>query len=196
MCDATAITMAVISIASAAATYQGQQQQAKGQQRYQQAQFEAREQQRKNNRKLATRAMLNKTGAMNERLAQSRSADSDKLQRTQRQKIKAQSKVYTSANENNAIGGSLTALLGDFDRQEGVFRAGINKNQFFQERNLEYQKESEMDVALGRISSIQPFIPAPVAQPNFAAAALNVASDGVGIYDGYRQRTDPDYFAG
>ena len=193
MCDATAITMAVISVASAAATYQGQQTQAKAQGRYQQAQFAAREQQRKDNRKLSTRSMLTKTAAMNEQLAQSRSADADKKQQVQRQKLKAKSKVWTSANENNAIGNSLGMLLGDFDRQEGIFLAGINKNQFFKERNLEYQKDAEYDIALGRMASMQPFIPAPVAQPSFMSAALNVASDGVGIYDGYKTRTDPTW---
>tara|TARA_B100000686_G_scaffold343183_1_gene423567 strand:+ start:700 stop:1290 length:591 start_codon:yes stop_codon:yes gene_type:complete len=193
MCDATAITMAIISVGSAAVTYQGQQEQAAAQAKYQKAQFDAREQQRKDNRKLAVRSMINKTSALNEQLAQKRSIDADEKQRVQRQKLKAKSKVYTSAMENNAIGGSLNALLGDFDRQEGIFLAGVNKNQFFRERNLEYQKESEFDVAMGRMQAIQPFIPAPVAQPSFMGMALNVANEGVGIYDGYKRRTDPNW---
>ena len=69
-------------------------------------------------------------------------------------------------------------------------------NQFFRERNIDVQKESEREIAMGRIASIQPYIPSPVAQPNFMAAALNVAQDGVGIYDGYNKRTNPDYFGG
>jgi hypothetical protein len=196
MCDATAITMAVISIASAAATMEGQAQNAKAQGRYQKATFDAKEQQRKDNRKLATRNAILKQDALNEQLAQKRSALSEKKQSTQRKKLQAKSKEYTSGYENNAIGGSLTALLGDFDRQEGVFMRGLDMNMFFNERNIDVQKESEREIAMGRMASIQPYIPAPVAQPNFMAAALNVASDGVGIYDGYNKRTNPDYFGG
>jgi len=77
---------------------------------------------------------------------------------------------------------SIEALKSDFTRKEARFADSVRQNQEGFEVNATSRKEAVEAKRQGRIASVRPYIPKPVAGPDYAGAFVKVAGAG---YDAY-----------
>ena len=117
MCSIAAAT-AIISVASTAVSFAGQRQQARQQARYQ-AQAAAAERQR----------FLQEQTSLRMRQAQEQEAVGRELEQVSRKSQAALARARVAAGEAGVAGASVQALMDDYMRQEGAYRASILRQQ-------------------------------------------------------------------
>jgi len=161
MCDPVSISMAVIGGLQAGAQVAGQRQQAKAQQKYQ-AQAAAAERQR----------FQQEQTSMRMRQAQEQEAVGRELEQVSKKSQAALARARVSAGEAGVAGASVQALMDDYMRQEGGYRAAL----------LRQQELGGISTGMGleqagfATQQRQIGINQPINKPGFLEGALGVAS--------------------
>ncbi len=174
---ATEVALASASVAmtaiSTGVSMMSQQANASAQMQAQENRYKAREEERAQTRQLAVDDAMAKADATNLKLAQNREAIGTEKQRAQIETLKQKSKAEVSSAENNALGGSMVALLGEFDRGESFFRQNLDTNELFFTQQAQAEKEAFGRQADNRVASVRSYVPTPVAQPNYLGGAID-----------------------
>ncbi len=161
MCDPVSISMAVIGGLQAGAQVAGQRQQAKAQQKYQ-AQAAVAERQR----------FQQEQTSMRMRQAQEQEAVGRELEQVSKKSQAALARARVSAGESGVAGASVQALMDDYMRQEGGYRAAL----------LRQQELGGISTGMGleqagfATQQRQIGINQPISKPGFLEGALGVAS--------------------
>jgi len=167
MCDPVSISMAVIGGLQAGAQVAGQRQQAKAQQKYQ-AQAAAAERQR----------FQQEQTSMRMRQAQEQEAVGRELEQVSKKSQAALARARVSAGEAGVAGASVQALMDDYMRQEGGYRAAL----------LRQQELGGISTGMGleqagfATQQRQIGINQPINKPGFLEGALGVASGALRGY--------------
>lgn len=177
MCEPTTLTVAAIGIAaaSAASSVYAQQQQAKASEKSAEAA-----------QKNANRSFLLSSQASNERLAQEQAKTTAELTDVQRQRQRAEATAKVAAGEAGVSGLSVDALLGDFRREEAVYRDRTLQNLDFQRQQQELEKQGFDATRQSRINQANSQVSA---RPSFAGAALRIGGAGLQAYNASRTPT-------
>lgn len=173
MCVEPATAMMAISAVSAVAGVAGQMQQADEQKSYQKALGEQRNQQIVDNAKASNKAATEQYYQLDQRMSQEREAVSQKIQDIQRQRLQKTGQAMASSY------GGLGVLLDDFYRQESNYKQNVTSNFDMTSLQIDQQKRSVGAQNQDRIASIQSYIPAPVAEPDYMGAGLKIGAAGV-----------------
>ena len=167
-----AATTAAIGAASSGAQFAGQRQQAKAQQRYQ-AQAAAAERQR----------FQQEQTSMRMRQAQEQEAVGRELEQVSKKSQAALARARVSAGESGVAGASVQALMDDYMRQEGGYRAAL----------LRQQELGGISTGLGleqagfATQQRQIGLSQPINKPSLLSAGLGAIQGGLG---GYRTGLD------
>ena len=181
MCvEPTTTTMLVastaLSAASAVAGVAGQMQQADQQSSYQKQLVDQRNQQIVDNANASNKAANEQYYQLDQRTMQEREAVSQKLQDIQKNRLQKTGQAMASSY------GDLGVLLNDYYRQESSYKQNVMSNFDMTSLQLDQQKRSVKAQNEDRIASIQTYIPAPVAQPDYLGAGLKIGAAGVKYY--------------
>lgn len=170
MCEPATIALAVsaaAAMASTAASLKAQSDQAGAAEDTQARQIAASLKQMDQNRTLATDSFLSQSYQTARNLSQQRAAATD-------QSIKMSIKTKQAAGTAAAVAAShgvegigVQSLLDDFKRQEAMFNANLKTNVDFKTEATRARMDELSGQYSGRIASVQPFIPQPIAQPNY-----------------------------
>jgi hypothetical protein len=184
MCDPVSIGIVAVGIAAASAglSVYGQQQQQKAQVSYQNRLQAANQQQMEQNRDLATRAYLDQANAAHASLSQSREAAAAANFDDKRETMQARSRAVAEAADAGVYGGSLDALLSDFDRHEAMFANRNATNLLYKQQQAAAAVKGYHSEATARTNGIQPFQPGPVAPVDYLGPALQVVQSGTNTY--------------
>ena len=177
MCVAAGAGIGLLfSALSSVASYVGQSQAAKQQERYEQQKFEAREKERLENAENANAAFVRKSADQNLRSLQEQEAAAIEKEKVQTDKLKVEGEALASSQSS---GISLGAILGDLAGQQGKFNNSIET----QLAANVGQNTSEIDgyraEAIDRMNSIRPYIPQPVNRPSPLALVANIGGSFV-----------------
>ena len=159
--------MAGLAVASGGAQYIGARQQAKQQAAYQ-AQAAAAERQR----------FLQEQTSIRMRQAQEQEAVGRELEQVSRKSQEALARARVSAGEAGVAGASVQALMDDYVRQEGGYRAALLRQQELSGVGTGLQLEQagfgtqQRQIGINR----------PIARPSFLTAALSTATGALGAY--------------
>ena len=165
MCDP--ITVAVLTTASAAASYAGQRRQASAQQRYQ-AQASNAERQR----------FLQEQSSIRMRQGQEQEASNRELADIALKSREAIARARTSAGESGGAGASVNALMDDYMRQEADYRSATFRQQEFL---LVHTGRALSDAGYATQQNLIG-INRPVSKPSFLEGVLGMASAAAGGY--------------
>lgn len=159
--------MAGLAVASGGAQYIGARQQAKQQAAYQ-AQAAAAERQR----------FLQEQTSIRMRQAQEQEAVGRELEQVSRKSQAALARARVSAGEAGVAGASVQALMDDYVRQEGGYRAALLRQQELSGVGTGLQLEQagfgtqQRQIGINR----------PINRPSFLTAALSTATGALGAY--------------
>jgi hypothetical protein len=184
MCDPVTIGIVAVGVAAASAglSVYGQQQQQKAQVSYQNKLVDANAKQMEQNRDLATRAYLDQANAAHANLSQSREAAAASNFENKRETMQARSSAVAAAADSGVYGGSLDALLSDFDRHEAMFANRNATNLLYKQQQAAAAVKGYHSEATARTNGIQPFQPGPVAPVDYLGPALQVVQSGTNTY--------------
>ena len=167
MCDPISATLVAASVGSNIAGFVGARQQAKQQAAYQ-AQAAAAERQR----------FMQEQTSIRMRQAQEQEAVGRELEQVSKKSQEALARARVSAGEAGVAGASVQALMDDYVRQEGGYRAALLRQQELSGVGTGLQLEQagfgtqQRQIGINR----------PIARPSFLTAALSTASGALGAY--------------
>jgi len=156
-----------LAVASGGAQYIGQRRMAKQQAAYQ-AQAAAAERQR----------FLQEQTSIRMRQAQEQEAVGRELEQVSRKSQEALARARVSAGEAGVAGASVQALMDDYVRQEGGYRAALLRQQELGQVATGLQLEQagfgtqQRQIGINR----------PIARPDFLTTALSTATSALGAY--------------
>ena len=159
--------MAGLAVASGGAQYMGARQQAKQQAAYQ-AQAAAAERQR----------FMQEQTSIRMRQAQEQEAVGRELEQVSKKSQAALARARVSAGEAGVAGASVQALMDDYVRQEGGYRAALLRQQELSGVGTGLQLEQAGFATQQRQIGIN----RPINRPSFLTAALSTASGALGAY--------------
>ena len=166
---ALAVASAAASAAGSAANYAQQSAQADAMNETNQA-VAAR------NQKLAHASSSLQYQSLDERIEQERTKAAFEGSRIARESVQARSRVTAAAVEAGVKGGSVDALLADFERQEGEYLTAVKLNESMQEAQISREKAGVRLGLEGRLISSTPGL---VARPSLLAASLSAFGSAV-----------------
>lgn len=150
-------------------------------------QFQGERQAAKASEKAARQAALNanrafgiEAAAENDRLVEEAARDSDAILDNQRKALQAQATARVAAGEAGVAGLSIDALLGDFQRDEAVFRNRTAQNAEARERQSRRRLQGADATRQSRINDANSRVQA---RPSFLGAALRIGASGVQAYN-------------
>ncbi len=168
-CEPTTLAIAAIALSAAGtgATLVGQRQAAKAQAGYQQELA-----------KSTNEAARVQAEQVRDQQAQSAEAAGREVQKASIASRQAQSTATVSAGEGGVTGNSVDALLRDFRTQEGIYKEAVTRQQ--QLTNFGAGQQIDAIRAGAKAGNLQ--MNAPIAQPNYLAAALSFGAQAAGTY--------------
>ena len=171
-CDPTTLLIAslAISAATAVTTVEGQAAQAKSQTAEQQALVAA------NNATTSTQE-----SAVRANQFQKNQATTQENERATLANQRATATALTGAGESGVQGASVDAMLSDYQQQYNQYRTATMRQSNANASDANYQIDSLRTGNVYQDLSIN----APVAQPQYLAAGLNMASSDMGAYRAY-----------
>ena len=167
MCDPISASLVAASVGSNIAGFVGARQQAKQQAAYQ-AQAAAAERQR----------FLQEQTSLRMRQAQEQEAIGRELEQVSKKSQEALARARVSAGEAGVAGASVQALMDDYVRQEGGYRAALLRQQELGQVATGLQLEQAGFATQQRQIGIN----RPIARPDFLTTALSTASSALGAY--------------
>ena len=167
MCVPLAAVSAGIGALSAGLSFAGQRQQAR-QQAALQAQASAAE---------LGRLAAERTSII-ARQAQEQEAVGRELEQVRKKSREALSRATVAAGESGVAGASVQALMDDYMRQEGTYRAAVLRQQALREVSGGMALEQAGLASQQRLIAINQ----PISKPSFLEGALGVASGALGGY--------------
>jgi len=181
MCEPLTIAAVGVSLAGAAANASSQSANAAAQNRHNAAMS-------LRNQETARQTARNQYDALGARIEQERVRTGEESKKISREAMEARSRVVASAAEAGVAGGSLDALLEDFERQEGEYQALLDLNLEFTEDQAERDKEAARIGLEGRLLSSTPN---RIQGPNMLGAALGAfstaLSTGTNVYSNVKK---------
>lgn len=178
MCEPTLIITAI----GAAASLQAQSANASAQIQHQNNLMIQRQQEMDVNQILANRSAANEQEQINQQVSEKQIGTSQTLTENAIKAAEARAAQKVSSGEAGVSGVSIAGLMNDFSRKEARFADSVSQNQEGFENNADSRKQAVEAKRQGRIASVQPYIPKPVAGPDYAGAFVNVAGAGVDAY--------------
>jgi hypothetical protein len=166
-----------ISTAGAVATYMGQVEQAEATADYQQRVMEMTQ-------KNAEKAYRQEVSQIDRRITEEREAAAQKQTVNAIEAAKARSRARVSAGESGVAGISVDALMADFNRQEAVYRAGVQDNLKRFTDQAQMEKVSSRTRKQSRVNSTYSQM-RPVSKPSFLQPVAQTASSGMDSYRNY-----------
>ena len=167
MCDPISASLVAASVGSNIAGFVGARQQAKQQAAYQ-AQAAAAERQR----------FLQEQTSLRMRQAQEQEAVGRELEQVSKKSQEALARARVSAGEAGVAGASVQALMDDYVRQEGGYRAALLRQQELGQVATGLQLEQAGFATQQRQIGIN----RPIARPDFLTTALSTATSALGAY--------------
>lgn len=178
MCEPATIALAVSAIGAAGSLYQ-QSQQADAQTDYQNNLMIQRDQQIAVNNQLAAQQAANEQAQINQQVSEKEVQTSQDLTENSIKAAEARASAAVASGEAGVAGISIDNLLGDFARKEAVYKDSVRQNQEGFARNAQDRKDASEATRRGRVASVTPYVPKPVAGPDWAGEIAGVASAGV-----------------
>lgn len=175
MCNPVA-ALAVVSVLSAAASYAGQEQQAKNQQKFAKSQAEA-------GAAAARKDFDLQNQVESSRQLQEAEGASQAVQQVQREAAMAKASTRVAAGEAGVAGLSVDQLLSEFDQQESAARYNINRNRAF---SVDQSQLARQGIAANANQNIGRTRYAPIGRPSLLATGLQVAGSALGGYAKYK----------
>jgi hypothetical protein len=201
MCEPTTImlTLGGLAIATGVAgtitSAVGQANAAAAQNNYQAALARQRNQQITENNRLASEAYNRQAAQENLKFQQQRDAAAQNLQKNQVLALQARARTRVAAGEAGVSGIAVDQLMGDFYRQEALFRDATAQNLEYGDIQRGFNLEGYKAEAEGRVNSIQPHLPTKTEGPSFIGTALQVGKDVFGgaasLYGSWYQMKHP-----
>jgi hypothetical protein len=187
MCEPISATTAAVLSGLAIVTstvagivgYVGQQQQANQQAAYQSALVQQRNQQILENQRLAQESYLQQAQQVNVRQQQEEEKSSQELQSVQIEALQARARARVASGEAGVSGLSVDNLIADFYRQEDFYKQGVMRNVEMSRQQSKEDIKGLRAEAQGRVQSIQPYLPEPVARPSLLGAALQIGTSAL-----------------
>jgi hypothetical protein len=155
----------------------GQARAAGAQNNYQAALARQRNQQIVENNRLASEAYNRQAAQENLKFQQQRDAAAQNLQKNQVLALQARARTRVAAGEAGVSGVAVDQLLGDFYRQEALFRDATSQNLEFGDIQRGFNMEGYKAEAEGRVNALQPHLPTKTEGPSFIGTALQVGRD-------------------
>lgn len=170
MCEPATIAMAAMALASTAASLKAQSDQHDAAKDLQNRQIAASNAEMEQNRTLATTSFLNQTYEDAVNLQQTRAAAADESMKVAIQSKQTVGQAAVSAATGGVEGLGVASLLDDFKRHEGFFNANLQTNLRSKEGRTATGFKEKQGQYSGRIASVKPFVPTPIAGPNYFGA--------------------------
>lgn len=186
MCDVGTLAVASLALSTAgtAASVYGQEQQANAQEKYQDAQANAHTQMAEQANQSALNAYAEDTFQQNLRLQQEQEAASEDIQTHQRERLEAQGTAVASTHS------VADALMADYARQDAKYRDSVRHNFDMTALQVDGQKRSSRATAVDRINTnSQPYIGAPISQPDYLGAGLQIGRAALDSFSFYKTNT-------
>lgn len=180
MCDPATVTLALgvtsimASVGGSAASYYGQKQAAADQAAYQNQMAAEQGRYRYETSVAANKAYLDKASQEGFRQQQEDIATAQQTQQNQIDAMKARSREKTASAEAGVSGLSIDALIGDYYRMQGQQADILQQQREFSRTQSAADIRGYEAEAKNRVSSIRPYIPAPVQQPSLLATLADV----------------------
>ena len=180
MCDPTT---AALMVASTAMSLYGQKQQADQQTEYQNNLQMQRDQQIAVNTDLANKAAAAKQADINTQVVQKEAAAGDEFAQNAIGAAEARATATVASGEAGVAGISVDALINDFSRKEGRYADSVGTNLEGFRYNAEQNKKQTEAERVGRIGSIQPYIPSPVSGPDYFGAIAGLGMSAASMWN-------------
>lgn len=113
--------------------------------------------------------------------SENRESAARELDKAKRVNTRAKSSAVVAAGEAGITGNSVDALLNEYSAEFGRYSEATTRQTKMQDDSYADQATAMVTGAKQQNLSIQ----APIAGPNYAASAVNVASSGLGAYASY-----------
>lgn len=165
MCNPAAI-VAVQVIAGAASMMQASAN-ARAQQQWQQRQYDM-------NREIISQNTANTIAALNRRRVEEDARASQAIQQNAEAADAAASTAQVAASEGGAAGGSVAALMRDYQRKELAFTQAVNRNKMFRDTQIAAEQRNAVLTGYSNLVNAQP---TPIPMPNFLVESLRIAAD-------------------
>lgn len=192
MCEPATIAMAAMAAASTAASLKAQSDQTEAAKDLQNREIAASNKEMDQNRKLATESFMNQTYEDAKNLQQTRAAAADESLKVAIQSKQAVGQSAVSAATGGVEGLGVTQLLDDFKRREAIFNANLQTNLRNKEGRTATGFKEKQGQYSGRIAAVKPYVPKPIAGPNYfgtiagGAGSLLGNSKIAGLVDGLK----------
>jgi len=160
-----------MAIAQVAAVAQ-QTANAKAQAKWQQQQYEM-------NQKIISQSTANTLSALNRRRVEEDARASQAIQQNAQAADAAASTATVAASEAGAAGGSVAALLQDYQRKELAFTQAVNRNKLFRDSQIAAEQRTAV---LTGYSNLVNAAPTPVPMPNWFVESLRIAGNTAAAY--------------
>lgn len=189
MCEPISLTMLAVGVAASGAYSAKTASDAET--KYQKKVGEATNTRITQNRALAWQDYKNKLIQEQTGIDQARAKQAFQIQDLNTAGLKARSAAAVSAAEGGVGGNSLGVLLQDYSSQNARGRVKSTLNQTFIEQKAESNIRSYGTEYVGRATSIQPFMPSPVKQPNYIGFGLQALGGGMSAFSGAMNSPNP-----
>jgi hypothetical protein len=187
MCEPSTITLAIgagVAALSAGAGLYQQSEQASTNREYQENLAVARNREIEDNYNLSFANYRLQQDQLNRRVSEEGEKLAGEESKNAIAAAQARATARVAAGEAGVAGLSVDALLRDFKAQELRYRDGLRRNNEILAGNIEDQKEASAITARGRVSSVQPISPSPIAMPNYLGEVFKLGST---LYNQYTQ---------
>jgi len=179
MCDPTI----AMTAASTALSLYAQQQNTDVQTEHQNNLMIQRQQEMEANQILANRAASNEQSQINKQVIEKQIETSQTMTENSIEAAKARAAQIVASGESGVSGKSVDHLLADLAAKEARFEDSVRQNQEGFARNAEDRKDTVEAKRQGRIASVQPYIPKPIAGPDWAGAVMKVGGAGIRYWE-------------
>lgn len=178
MCDPATVGLAVTALGTAASLTQ-QSQNASAQTKYQNNLRIQREQEMTLNARLAAQSAANQQAQINQQVSEKQIETSQKITQNSIEAAQARATAKVASGEHGVAGVSIAALMNDFSAKEARYADSVQQNLEGFERNAQDRKDEVEAQRQGRVASVTPYIPKPVAGPDWAGELAGLAGAGI-----------------
>lgn len=179
-----------MTVASTAATYAAQQEQADQTRSYQTRVAEEQNRVLVETANAANKEYVEQSAAQNIQLDQKATGYAQEEQQVQTQR---EQRVGTALASSENAGLSLDALTADFYRNEGHYKSSLAQQYGFDLTQRDITVQALHDKAQNRTATVPQYIPTPVSGPNLLGSALQIGTGAVTNYYNWSDKVpDPN----
>lgn len=136
----------------------------------------------------ARQSFRDQASDMNLRVQQEQEAAVNAKMENAKRAAEARGTARAASGQAGVAGLSVDALMADFYRQEGTYRAVTDSNLSASIEQSQRELKGLRSTAQSREASLR-----PEAVPGYLGAGLRIAGQGVQAYDTHKRQSDPNY---